>query len=116
MSTEINSQKKLEATWGADNIPPGSSLDIREIEVVEGIKRLPSARAALVHKLNVICRTCNPPEWNVVAEILGVNTSVLRKWRAWSTAPGSVAQWQRIDNCYDVALEKLKLAEAKKNS
>lgn len=116
MSTELNSQKKLEEKWGADNIPPGSSLDIREIEVVEGIKRLPSARAMLVHKLNMICRTCNPPEWNSVAEVLQTQTNVIRKWRAWTAAPGSVFMWQRIDNAYDVALERLKLAEKKKST
>lgn len=114
MSTESHAHRELEEKWGADNIPLGLSMDLTQGEIAgTGITRLPSFREILTHKLNMICRTCTPPEWNEVAKVLRVNVSVLRKWRAWTASPGGVLTLQRIDTAYEVAIDRLKLQIAK---
>lgn len=116
MSIELEIQKGLLERWEAKDIPYNESLafDMPEIEGLNGIKRVPSMRALLVHKLNMICVAQTPPTWREVANVLRVTDGMIRKWRGWVCVPGGVHMWQRIDTHYEVALERLRLKALKK--
>ena len=112
MSAELQTHQELVEKWGADNIPYSESLAFDMPEVIEGIKRMPSFYAVLVHKLNIIARASGG-SWREVAHVLRVNESILRKWRTWKNAPSGVVIWQRIDTAYEVALDRLKMQTKK---
>ena len=108
-ATETNSAEKLNNVWGHDNIPPGLSLEFEEKPIAElGIRKCRSFRADLVHKLNIICRA-HDNSWEKTAEALGKRSCVLRAWRAFKSTPKSAGMFQRIDNLYEVSLERLQM-------
>jgi hypothetical protein len=81
-------------------------------EAPPGFQELPSFRECLLHKLRLIIRMAGSQ--TKAADALDMNGSALRRWLTGDGSPDSFRQ-SAIDDCYRVAVEKLRLTEQRQN-
>jgi hypothetical protein len=95
--------------WGKDNIPYNESVDPEEPLVEElGIKRCRSFRADLLHKLRTIRRAHGGLD-KEAAYAMKIPADRFSHWINLRQVPGTWAAFERIDSCYEYAIERLRL-------
>lgn len=105
--------------WAPGDMPHGESTDLNEFpnEVLK-LKICRSFRADLLHKLNLIVRSFGGTGNGGVqrtAQRLRVGRHSLQRWRRWEGSPRTRLVFERIDNAYLEAIEKLATLACKKS-